>query len=205
MGHNVQSQAGVSLSSLYDVKGSQAAIERILTTEVPAVHDMAVTLFSERVSGTVRRRQTGAILQNAVFNEVLDDLPGAVSRILGVSVFVDTAARANSVSVMVRDPVAGREVPIFVWDFNNDVESNLRLQDNGGAVATLIALIPTRTFPAALSMVFGTEQPQSMPEISFRGFARGFGAGDVTFTLLLYLAFTDIARIPGYGLPVPAW
>ena len=205
MGHNVQSQAGVSLSDVYDVKGGQSPIERLFTTEVPAMHEMGGTIQSERFSSFIRRSATGALAQNTNFDVVLNDLPAGVSRILGLAVITDVAGRAAFVQVSVRDPVAGggREVPIFAYDEDVDDAHDIRIDLEGTPTNTLI-LVPHFRMPT-LSMVIGPDQPQSTPDVAFRGRTGGFGAGTVEFILLLHLAFSAIGGVSSRGLPVPSW
>lgn len=205
MGHDVQSQAGISLAPAYDVKGSQAPIERLITAEVPVVHDMASTLFSERLSGGVRRRTTGDLAQSTSFDEIIDDFGKGITRIVGLAVLADVLARSSFVNVSVRDPVNGREVPIFVWDSTFDIFKIIRIQEDDGAVGNMQMLIPAQANPPALSMLIGTEQPQSMPDIAFRGVTTAFGAGTVEHILILYTASTAVANNQGYGLPIPGW
>lgn len=205
MGHNVQSQAGVSLSDVYDIKGGQAPIERLITTEVPVVHEMGGTIQSERFSATVRRRTTGALAQNISWDEVIDDLPAGVSRILGVTVLISIASRSNLISVNVRDVEGQREVPIFVWDMTTDASKDIRIQDDGAAVGNIRIAIPNEAYPRDLSMLVGSDQPQSTQAIAFRGLTSGFGAGTVEHILLIHLAFAAIGGISSQGLPIPSW
>lgn len=205
MGHNVQSQAGVSLSDVYDVKGGQAPIERILTQEVPVVHEMGATIQSERFSSTIRRRVSGDIVQSTAFDEIIDDLPGGVSRILGVSVFADVAARSDRVAVLLRDPIAGREIPIWIWNATTGIFQNVRFIDAGGAVGSLPFLYPVEPNPSIPSILVSSDQPQRVPDIAFRGQTTAFGAGTVEHTLLIHIAFAAIGGISSRGLPVPSW
>jgi len=203
MGHNVQSQAGVSLSDVYDVVGGQAPIERLLTTEVPAVHDMASTIFSERLSGGVRRRETGDLGQSTFWDEIINDFGEGITRIMGVAVLVDGLTRTENVSVSVSDPIAGREVPIFTWDNNFDLFREIRVED-AGVIRNIRLLIPNPPTPS-LSLLIGTDQPGSTPDIAFRGLTSAFGAGTVEHILVIYTASTAIGGITGYGLPIPGW
>ena len=205
MGHNVQSQAGVSLSDVYDVKGGQAPIERILTSDVSAVHEMGATIQSERFSATVRRRTTGDLAQATAWQEILTDLPAGITRILGVTVFSDVASRSTLASVAVRDPVSEREIPIFMWDVSTDIQKRIRLQDNGAAVAEVRVLQQIEPTPTPLSFIVGTDQPQSMPDIVFRGNTSSFGAGTVEHVMLLHVALAAIGGISSRGLPIPSW
>lgn len=204
MGHNVQSQAGVSLSEVYDVKGTQAPIERLEVSEVAGVHELGATIQSERFSGTVRRFQTGALGQSVDFDNSISDLPAGVSRIVGLVVLVDTAARTDFVMVSVRDPGSGREVPIFVWESSIDPTKDIRISDQGAATVNTKCLWLDSN-ATVLSMLVGSDQPQVMEDIQFRGHTSAFGAGTVKYTLLVYIAFAAIGGISSRGLPVPSW
>lgn len=201
MGHDVQSQAGVSLSDVYDIKGGQAPIERLLTTEVPVVHEMGTTIQAERFSSTIRRRATGDIGQNTNFDSVIDDLPSGITRILGLAVLVD-ALRISVLTVSQRDVAGGREIPIFVWASGN-ATSGVRLVQEGAPPANTNLLIPALASP--ISMIVGTDQPQSVDALAIRGTTTGFGAGTVEAVLLVHIAFAAIGGISSRGLPVPSW
>jgi len=206
VGHNVQAQAGVSLSDIYDVRGGQAPIERILTTEVPAVHEMGGTIFSERISGEIRRRTTGDLAQNISIGEVINDLPAGPFMIHGVQVLTDNAARLTRVAVTVRDPlpVGGeREFPIWVWDGSNSID--VRIVDNGAATAIIPLLQPQPAFNTLPQLALGSDQPQAIPEIAMRGTTSGFGAGTVEIILLVRISFAAIGGISSQGLPIPSW
>lgn len=205
MGHNVQSQAGESLTDIYDVRGGQAPVERILTADVQAVHGMAETIASERFSITIRRAVSIDDAQNIVFNEVLTDLPSGVSRVLGVQVFANAIGRTSIASVMARDPTSGREFPLFLWDSDTDIFKQARMEDDGAGVGTHNMLIQIEPQPLGRSILAGSAQPQSVGQIALRGIASGFGAGTVTHVMIIHLAFSAIGGISSHGLPIPSW
>ena len=201
----IQSRVGSTLTSVYDIRGGVAGLEELRTQEVGLVHDMAPTIQSERFSSTIRRRTTGDLAQGVVWDELITDLPAGVSRILGVQVFVDTAARSDRVAVMVRDPVAGREFPIFIWNSTTGIFENVRMVDNDGAPASFPFLIPVEPKLFLPSLLVGSDQPQAVPDIAFRGQTPAFGAGTVSHTLIIHLAFAAIGGLSSRGLPVPSW
>jgi len=204
VGHNVQSQAGVSLADVYDIKGSQAPIERLLTTEVPVVHEMGATIQSERFSTFIRRSSTGDLGQSTAWDIEIVDLPAGVTRILGLSVIADVRTRTNIASVLIRDPIAGggRELPIWVWDNVLDAFKDVRIEQEG-TVGDELALVSTE--PLIQTLLVGPDQPQSVGEIAFRGITSAFGAGTVEHVLLLHIALAAIGGISSRGLPVPSW
>jgi len=199
----ILSRAGVSLADTYDVQGSIAGIEQLESREVTLAHEMGATIFSERLSGSIRRANTGDILQSVSWNIVLSDLPNFITRVLGVQVFADDSGRVNDVTVSIRDEDAGREIPIFAWDLNfTNVVS--RIEDNGGGVNTVRTLV--NAIVGAPSLLIGDSQPQAVNRIAFRGSSTAFGAGNVNVTMVLYQAFTHIAGgLSSFGLPIPSY
>ena len=205
----ILSQSGVSLADIYDVEGSIAGIETIETHNLPIVHELGATVFSERASGTIRRMTTGAILQNVDSDVTLTDLPGGLVRILGVSVFSDVGSRINNACLTISDGGAPREIPLFIWD-NGEATISARMDDDGAGVATLVFMVSERTAQGGgiiPSMLFGSDQPQRVDEISLHVQSTGFGAGDVTVTALIYIGFSQVGggQVSSYGLPIPGW
>jgi len=200
----ILSRSGDSLADVYDVVGSVAGIEELRSEEVTLVHEMGQTLFSERLSGFIRRSTTGAITQSTFVDEVLTDLPNGITKVVGVQVFADDASRVDRMAVMLRSAVDGDEIPLWVWDGANNV--TVRFSDNGAAVATHEVLVPS-VITQLPSLLIGRHQPQRVDEISLRGQATAFGAGNVTITMLVYIAFTHLATfgLSSRGLPVPSW
>ena len=201
----IQAQAGNSLADLYDVEGSIAGIDHLLTHELPIVHEMGGTVFSERFSGNVRRGVTAALAQNTAFDVVLTDFGAGPIRVSGLIVFADSAGRVDNAMVAVRDPGDGREVPIWHYETSVDNDLNIRIDDNDAGAAALILLRPVTNIQNMPSMVIGTGQPSSMPEIAFRGLTGGFGAGTVIATVVIYTQFAQIGGISSRGLPLPSW
>lgn len=200
----ILSQAGNSLADVYDIEGSIAGIDQLETKELPIVHEMGATVFSERLSGRIVRATTGDIAQNITFNVTMTGLGLTAQRILAIGVFADVNARADRVVVSIRDPVAGREVPIFVWSTAADVETAMRLQDDDGAVASVFALISA--LPVIVpNMLLGSDQPQAVNEIVMRGITQGFGAGTVEIVMVVYTAFAQVEGVSSRGLPLPSW
>jgi len=198
----ILSKAGDSLADTYDVKGSIAGIDQLETHELPIVHEMGGTVFSERLSGDVRRSTTGAILQNVTWDLVLTDLPNIPFRMHACVVLVDTAGRINRAQLSIRDPENGREVPFFSWHTTNDIEQGIRIVENGGAAGNMTQMIGFQQLPI---LGIGSGQPQPVQEIAFRGLTSAFGAGDVTVIALIYNNFAQIGGISSRGLPVPSW
>jgi len=199
----ILSQAGNSLADIYDVEGSIAGIDQLESRELPIVHEMGATVFSERVSGNIRRLTTGAILQSTTFDLTLTAVGDNVTRALGLLVLADVAGRINMAQVAIRDPDSGREVPIFIFDATFDDEKEIRIVEEGGGAATQIALIG---HPLLLpNFLVGADQPQPLNEVVCRGITTGFGAGTVTLVMLMYNAFAQIGGVSSRGVSIPSW
>lgn len=201
----ILSQAGRSLADVYDVQGSIAGIDQLETRELPIVHEMGATVFSERFSGAIRRSSTGAIAQSTTWDLVLTNLPATPARVFGVVVFSGGVTRLSNAMVAIRDAVDGREIPIFAWDAN-EASLDIRLVDDGNPVNTVSFLQNALSIGTLPSMIVGAGQPQEVNDIAFRGVTTAFGAGTVTTTMLLYIGFSEIAFVPSsFGLPIPGW
>lgn len=203
MGHNVQSQAGESITDVYDVRGGQAPIERILTSEVQATHDMAGTIFSERFSMFVRNR-TFVTAQSLDFVSIIDDLPLGFSRVLGVVVgSLDPLATSFvRCAVSIEDPVSSRGMPFWVWKATDSIAVRMLVESSE---QELNVMIPEPGLTQMPQIVCGNDQPQNTPNIAIRGSTAAFGAGTVRIQLQLLMAFADIGGISSRGLPVPSW
>ena len=202
----ILAQAGNSLADVYDVRGSVAGIEQLETKELPIVHEMGATVFSERVAGAISRANTGDIGQTQDFGAVaLSGFAPNMTRITGLIVFVDAAARMDFIQVSARSSSDGREVPLWAWDSAADQEVNLRIVDNGAAAANVTLLrtfAPNANIPTTL---YGSEQRRSIDEIAMRGRTLTFGAGTVEATVLILTAFASLAGVSSRGLPMPSW
>jgi len=203
----ILSRSGDSLADTYNVVGSVAGIEQLETRELPIVHEMGATLFSERFSTTIRRQVSGALNQSNNFDVVITNLPAGISRIFGVAVFVPVAeaGRVSLAQVSVRDPTSGRELPIWLWSSVAGSEVTARLEDNAGGVATVSILRPAQPLEAIPSILTGRGQPQRVSDIAIRAETLAFGAGTVTITALVYIGFSQVGGISSRGLPVPSW
>ena len=202
----ILSQAGNSLADTYDVEGSIAGIDQLETHELPIVHEMGNTVFSERLSGNIRRVTSGSISQSSNWDVVLSDLGSGISRILGVFVFSDSLSRLSLATLSVRADDDEREVPIFAWD-SNEASFTARIDDSGiGDVSGMGSNLNVATLP---SILIGRGQSKQVGQIAFRGTTNAFGAGTVVTTALIYIAFSAVGGVPGNtssrGLPVPSW
>jgi len=206
----IQSQAGNSLADMYDVRGSIAGIDELFTQELPIVHEMGATVFSERLSSRITRVTTGAILQNADWSvEIIGMVSGGVlGRLVGVSVFTTAVARVLNASLSLQDSLGNeREIPIFAWDAAGSGAGSIvvQLRDEGAAIADFDVLIPSPTGAVLPVVLTGALQPRPLDTIVFRGLTAGFGAGTVATVCLAHMLFPFQSGLSSRGLPVPSW
>ena len=202
----VLSQSGITLADIYDVEGSIAGVEQLVAEDVTLHHEMGGTIFSERLSGTVRRVQSAALNQSVFFDLTMSDFPTGIWRVLGCLALANIAGRTSRLQIALRDPLAGREIPIFIWDSLNDAESLIRIIDDGAAAGSQLALIPSGQAVQTPNLGIGTSQPARVgQEIVVRGNTLAFGAGQVTLTVLVYIGFSQTTALSSRGLPVPGW
>lgn len=204
----ILAQAGISLADVYDVVGSIAGVSQLLSQEgVGLQHEMGGTLFSERLRGNIERLTTGDLAQNVTWDLTFTIDPGIhLYRVLGVYVQADAPARVTQAQVSLRSAEQGRELPIFIWDSTNDVDTNIRVLENGAAVTSDFAMMQTRPQAMPSLGISGDQRTRVGDEIVFRGLTSGFGAGTVEVVALFYLAFPSFtSSVSSRGLPLPAW
>jgi len=191
---------------MYDVEGSIAGIEQIQTEELPIVHEMGGTLFSERYSTFIRRFVSPAVAQNTSWDVTLSDLPENYYRVIGVSVFTDGVAGEVAFCSLAMARVDGpREIPIWIFDATNDTELRVRFSSDGAAAAQTNFLRPVTLLETLPHLSASAGQPQSVPNIVFRGTSAAFGAGTVVATALIHVAFVAVAGVSSRGVPMPSW
>ena len=202
----ILSQAGISLADVYDVEGSIAGVEQLLSREVSLVHELGATIFSERLNMQILRIPSGDIAQSVSWNDTVTMPASPPFRVLGVTVIVDTAGRTNRCNVSLRTPGQSREIPIWAWDSATaDSDMNVQLSDDGGAIALTIMHVPV-IYPFVVpSLGLGAQASQAMEEVVFRGAATGFGAGTVENIALVHVAFPTLGGVSSRGLPLPGW
>jgi len=202
MSPKVLSKSGDSLADVYDVVGSIAGIEELLSQEVQLVHGMGETIFSERLSGQMVALSSGALAQSLTWN-VNFSFPEH-SRVLAMAVVSNVAGRVDNaqVSILSGPAVDNMEVPVWAWD---NAGQNLTCRVLiGGAVVTVNMLI-SEMIPVIPNLLVGQDAPRPASAISFRGGTTAFGAGTVETQVLFYLAFPQVAGLSSRGLPVPGW
>lgn len=200
----IQANAGFSLANIYDVKGSKILITELVSPGgIHLFHEMGDTIFSERYQQQVFRATSGAIGQNLDWTATFTIMPETPTRILGIMVLQDVTSRMLRAQVSL-NITAGtdRDFPFWVWDGTN--EDSVRIQEEG-TVANLIALRPQAGYGPLPTMFPGTGQPAAVDGVIARGTTSGFGAGDVTTTVLLHLAMAERQAVGSRGLPIPSW
>ena len=201
----ILSQSGRSLADIYNVRGSIAGIDQLETRELPIVHEMGATVFSERFRTSVREVSSGAIAQNTDWDVILATLPATVTRILGVIVATTAVASLVRASLMLRDPISGggTEIPFWVWDGANSIAT--RFMDSGTIVVQDLLLASPTLFQ--IPTFSGGVEQGAVPvrDLAFRGRAGGFGAGTVTTNAFIFVAFSFTPSVPSFGLPIPSW
>lgn len=197
----VLSQAGSSLADVYDVVGSIAGIDQLITEEVQLTHDMATTIFSERMSSAILSTTTGTISQSTAFDIEIPALPATPFRVHGVQVMnsgTTTVARLANLMIAMRDQQNTNDMLIWVWDGNvsaQRIEANVR--ELLGRAANLASPLPT--------MGMGGDQPRTVPTMFIRGDTTAFGAGTLNLTVNTHISFSQLEGVSSVGLPIPSW
>jgi len=204
----ILSQAGDSLADTYDVVGSIAGVEDLVTADVQLLHEMGGTIFSERLTSQVLTITSGAVAQNSEFSGEFEDAADSPTRILGIQVLTTTPGRVQLASVSILRTDGGQEQPIFVFDSTDDEEGLVVCSIQGASSATYGHLSPRLSATPILVTRMGDSN--TMPALKLRGLTEGFGGGTVQITALVLIARAGPAvPVPGtpesHGLPVPSW
>jgi len=202
----ILSKSGDSLADVYDVAGSIAGIDELVSADVNLVHEMGATIFSERFAGRIIRVTTGGESQSTSFNTQYDagaNVPG-VSRILGAQIICTSSSRLTRVQLSITSPeeVNDQDLPILAWQAGQP-SVGAEVLDNG-SVATfdlLTSVIPVQT----PSLILGADSASPINFLTLRGITAGFGAGTVTTTGIVYMGFLQPGGLSNRGLPMPSW
>jgi len=199
----ILSQAGKSLADMYDVVGSIAGIDELVSSEVSLVHEMGATLFSERFRTAFRIVGTGLMTQNFNFESFVDTLPEGISRILGVVVLTDDSTRISTLQVSLQGPVALSDFPVFVWD-NPNFQAIRHMEAGVALVQEILTPMAGQTLPCFITNG-QAEDARELSRLVMRGRTTGFGAGSVFATVLVNFGFTFRAGVSAFGARVPSW
>jgi len=200
----ILSQAGDSLADVYDVRGSIAGIDDLLSRDISLIHEMGATIFAERFRTTILRAPANAIAQSTTFNIVLAILQDSPVRVLGVQVITDDVSQLQRVAVHVRSENLARDFPIWIWDGTNAITTTM--EDDGAGVATFQVLTASAQSLMLPSFAGGRDQALSASRVVLRGATNAFGAGTGFIRALVLLAFPeDRSGLSNRGLPIPSW
>jgi len=201
----ILSRSGDSLADLYDVKGSIAGVDQLISEEVHLTHEMGAVLFSERLSSRMLILSSGSIAQNITF-AVPFSVGQFTARLLGVQVLTDNTSRISHCQLSINSPPGGddTDVPFWYWDTANDDARSISILVNG-TLATTALLNPLTMIPQVPNLVIGTDAPLASGSVIFRGVTTGFGAGTVLLRALVSIAFPQQGGLSSRGLPLPGW
>lgn len=209
MGQKIRGRAGESLGGLYDLPGGSTEIGELEAGEIHTVHEMGDTLLSERLMGFTSRTSSGDIAQNTAFGANVSGQVVGISRVVGISAMVlaaDAGSVANAQVSVVAGPTASRsEIPIWVWDVTDDVESPILWEDGALPPAAWVMLRPALGPNLPFTMI-GPHARLHTASMVFRGTMGAFGAGTVEIILQTHVLVPDDRQgLATVGLPVPSW
>jgi len=202
----ILSKSGDSLADVYDVVGSIAGVEELVSHDVNLVHEMGGTIQSERLRTRIFEIATGAIAQDITFAEEFSGL--GIARLLGIAV-IETGAipgiRVTRCQVSITSPatIDDSDMPIWYWDTASDGQRPIQMNING--TTTLFnMLVPAQT-PLLPNLLVGNVHPGGVWTMSLKGLTASFGAGTTQVFAKLYMAFPEIGGVSSRGLPLPGW
>jgi len=197
----ILSQAGSSLADVYNVVGSIAGIDELDSRTVQLTHDMAATIFSERMASNIIGNNTGGVSQDSSIDAELVGLPDTPFRIHNVSVFqagTTTIARLANMVLVMTNGAGDRDIIIWMWDGTVEIQ---RLEDDVKEV-----LMPEPGFAGNLPTIgMGGDQPSTVPQVFLKGDTTSFGAGTINIAARLHISFSQLEGISSVGLPIPSW
>jgi len=201
----ILAQAGTSLADVYDVEGSIAGVEVLLSEDVNLVHEMGKTIFAERFTGSIVSTLSGSVAQNLTVTAQGPELPQN-SRLLGLTVFTtEIITRLDDCCILLASE--GTELPIWVWE-QADGEVNA-LFTIATTLGDNIVLLPNPAYPPMLpNLICGTDQPSGgtgPTRLLLRGNTSGFGAGTTKAGFIAYFGFARSEGLSSRGLPLPGW
>jgi len=205
-------QTGASLADTYDVEGSIVDVDFLDANDVKLFDEMGGRAFSERLETHVIAIASGAIDQSDNWDVDMVTVPDSINRILGIYVTVDVTARVDfcSIALRPRDAAGANAFPLWSWDTDTDIETDIRIMQ-GGTTADRLMLTPTEQSQYPFQTIMSrTGTVRLLPFISFSGVTKGFGAGSLNAVAHILLcrpdAVTPAAGDPSsHGLPIPSW
>ncbi len=200
----VLGKAGESLADVYDVEGSIAGVEELLSKDVNLVHEMGATIFSERLRANVIHTDSAAIAASTLW-AVSVPRPTQHERVLGLIVVAGVTARMTRVTVSFGEGSPELECPIWTWEVGAgaDFERSINVELASG-VQNRFQLVPSNA-TALPNLILRAGQPSGNPQITMRGVTSAFGAGTVITSLFLYTCAAGPGGLSSKGLPIPGW
>jgi len=202
----ILTKSGESLADMYDVEGSIAGVENLISEDVNLVHEMGAEIHSERLGGVIVNLPSanGQSESWAVTTTLGDN----ISRILGIQVLTDTASRLQRVQVSITDdqgtPAANTDLPLMCWDTVAGLaEFEIDIHIDGSNMN--LFMLQNLTPGLMPSLMIGRDQRAPVRTISMRGKTLAFGAGTVTTRAVVYVAFPGLGGVSSKGLPTPSW
>ncbi len=201
----VLGQAGTSLADVYDVVGSEAGVENLESKDVHLVHEMGSTIFNERLSARIVQLEAGALAQTITFNIGISFTE--TSRVLGIRVISNNSTRISRALVSIGSPPAVDNSDIPVWGPWEGADGSKRADVLiSGSIVTEDMLTPGSVSPPdSPNLLIGFNSPRPASTITLRGLTTTFGAGTVTITAIIFLAFPQVQGLDSTGLPIPSW
>jgi len=197
----IDGDAGKSLASQYDVKGSSIGVAELRDQDgVSLIHDMAAVISAERGTSGIRRILLNQG-QSTTGLATITDLALNMSFLRNLFLGADVSTDWSRVTILAADE-GGREIPIFNWSTGEPTTTG-RIVDPtlGTAPEFFINQLPFNPL-----LLCGTSQPVNgiFRTINLRGQTTAFGAGTVDLVALLQIEGTAIGGISSYGVPLPA-
>lgn len=202
----IQAKAGASLADQYDVLGSIAGVDELLSKDVSLVHEMGEVLLSERMGTSILQMSTAALVADTNFEITTTTLPDTPTRIMAIECLslagdINEIARA---AVTLQDPSSGREFVIWSFDETNDTEQSVFWSDNGAARSAVNFMLPSINFAPLLLMRMGVLD--DMPTLNFTGRSAAVVGTTVVARVMLYFASPSGGPAGAtVGLPIPSW
>jgi len=201
----ILSRAGTSLADVYDVEGSIAGVDQLLSEDVNLVHEMGSTIFNERLTGAISPVASAATAQSLAGSASGGAFTQTV-RLLGIQVVVDEVeTRLDEVTVLIAGP-GTTEIPIWTW-----VQADgaiLQPMNLAGSVGDVLLLTPALGRITLLPNLLFGDQPDGQvggTTIITRFNTSAFGAGTIVVTTIQHIAFAATGGLSSRGLPIPGW
>lgn len=202
-----QNDVGRSIAKLYDSPEQLRAGAELTDREIVLTHDMGQQVFAER-HRVVHRQATFAVAQSTAFDQLIDGLPEQF-QVLGVQVTVDTNGAIANLAVHAENEGHTLSNALFYWESAGGSSTVIRVAPGGDTNVLLPSAVCAALFPNRnLVLSRNTREATGGIALAVRGTTTAFGAGNVTITARLLLAFFNRqnSTMPlGAVAPFPSW